>query len=176
MHQETSETGAKPADPRMLPCAVVCHRAPGRFRVRIVERRRDEAYFMRVEEALAQEPAVLEVTTNPRTGSVLVLHRGDPAALLERAGAIGLFRTKPAEPRTPTIVHWLDDLDRFDADFLFARMRERPERAATGLFMLAVLQALRGSILPSAPTLLGEAMGLLREARDRAGGNESEGP
>lgn len=176
MHQQTSETGAKPADQHMLPCAVVCHRAPGRFRVRIVERRRDEAYFTRVGEALAQEPSVLEVTTNPRTGSVLVLHRGDLAALLERARAIGLFSTKPAEPRTPTVVQWLDDLDRFDADFLFARMRERPERAATGLFMLAVLQALRGSFLPSAPSLLGEAMGLLREARARAKGSESEEP
>ena len=167
MPQQTSETGAKSASEAAQPSATLCHRVPGRFRVRIAECRGDAAYFARVKEALEREASVLEVVTNARTGSVLVLHDGDLTALLERAQGNGLFRVAPAEPRTPTIVDWLDELDRFDTDFLFARMRERPERAATGLFMLAVLQAIRGSILPSAPSLLGEAMGLLREARAR---------
>jgi hypothetical protein len=144
--------------------------------VRIAERRGDAAYFAEVREALEQELSVREIATNAHTGSVLVLHRGDLTDLLQRAHDIGLFRTKPAEARTPTIVHWLDNLDRFDREFLFARMRERPQRAATGLFMLAVLQVLRGSILPSAPSLLGEAMALLREGRDRVEGNEPDKP
>ena len=176
MPQPTSETGAKSANEVALPSATICHRVPGRFRVRVAECRGDRAYFERVREALEREASVLEVATNARTGSVLVLHRGDSAALLERAQDSGLFRPKPPERRTATIVHWLGDLDRFDADFLFARMRESPERAATGLFMLSVLQALRGSILPSAPSLLGEAMRLLREARARAESSESERP
>ena len=173
MPQQTSETGAKSANEVPLPSATVCHRVPGRFRVRIAECRGDAAYFERVREALEQESSVLEVATNARTGSVLVLHRGDSAAVFECAQASDLFCARPAAPRTPAIVNWLDDLDRFDTDFLFARMRERPDRAATGLFMLAVLQALRGSILPSAPSLLGEAMSLLREARARKEGNDS---
>jgi len=172
MPPQTSETRAKPASQVIPPSALVCHRIPGRFRVRIVECRGDVAYFTRVKETLEQEDCVLEVATNPRTGSVLVHHRGEPALVMERAEATGLFCARPAGPRTPTIVHWLDDLDRFDTEFLFARMRDQPQRSATGLFMLAVLQALRGSILPSAPSLLGEAMALLRENRARSERNE----
>ena len=174
MPQQTSETGAKSADRATLPSAVVCHRAPGRFRVRVPECRRDQAYFERAKEALEQEAAVLEVTANPFTGSILVLHQGDEAVLLRRAESIGLFRATRDKHSTPTIVHWLDNLDRFDTEFLFARMSEEPQRAATGLFMLAVLQALRGSFLPSAPSLLGEAMRLLRESRAATEGTEPE--
>ena len=51
-----------------------------------------------------------------------------------------------------TIVDWLDRLDRFDTEFLFAKMERSPQRAATGLFMLAVLQALEFSIQATAST------------------------
>jgi hypothetical protein len=168
MPYKTSETEPEPVDQTEAPQAVLCHRTAGRFRLRVAERRNDEAYLGRVREALEQHASVLEVATTPLTGSVLVLHRGDEADVLASVEASGLFRVTRERDRTLTIVHWLDELDRFDTDFLFARMNEKPQRAAIGLFMLAVLQALRGSFLPSAPSLLGEAMGLLREGRARA--------
>jgi hypothetical protein len=168
MPHKTSQTETEPVDRAMAPRALLCHRMEGRFRLRIAECRGDAAYFERVQEALGRHASAHEVSINPFTGSVLVLHHGDPAELLDHAEEIGLFRTTTERHETATIVHWLDELDRFDTDFLFARMKERPQRAATGLFMLAVLQALRGSFLPSAPSLLGEAMQLLRDAREKA--------
>jgi hypothetical protein len=165
MQHKTSETGAEPADRVKPPCAVLCHQTVGRFRLRIAERRKDDAYFQQVREGLQRHASVLGVETTSLTGSVLVLHRGDSAEILSDAENADLFRVAPKEHQPPPIVHWLDALDRFDEDFLFPRMNEKPQRAAIGLFMLAVLQALRGSILPSAPSLLGEAMALLRKTR-----------
>ena len=148
----------------MLPKALLCHQVPGRFRVRVPDRRGDDPYFARIEAGLKQNSAALQVTTNPLTGSVLVLHAGDGTDLLDHAERAGLFVCTTERPPSETIASWLDRLDRFDAEVVWARMGKEPQRAATGLFMLAVLQALRGSVLPSAPTLLGEAMRLLRNS------------
>lgn len=167
MQKETSEIGAKSAETSMLPKAYLCHRTVDRLRVRIPERRQDEAYLSMVKEALEQHASVIEVQTTPITGSVLVIHSGDWADLLEHAERAGLFQSTQEHRPRPTIAHWLDRLDEFDREFLFARMERHPQRAATGLFMLAVLQGVRGSIIPSAPSLLGEAMRLLRQARTR---------
>jgi hypothetical protein len=147
----------------MLATAWLCHQTSGRFRARVPERRGDDAYFARVKETLEQHASTLEVVTNPVTASILVFHRGNSADLLSHAEATGLFRATAEGPTPVNVVRWLDKLDRFDTEFLFARINESPQRAATGLFMLAVFQALRGSVLPSAPTLLGEAMRLLRQ-------------
>lgn len=156
----------------MLPKARLCHQTTGRFRVRIPERRKDDTYFAQVKEAFEQLAPVIEVETTPMTGSVLVIHTGDCDELLRQVERAGLFQRTEESRRTATIAHWLDRLDRFDRDFLFARMEQEPQRAATGLFMLSVLQMIRGSIIPSAPSLLGEAMGLLRKARAEAERNE----
>ncbi len=172
MPRKTPETEAKRAEAPPRATAALCHQSTGRFRVRCSERRGDEAYFEGVKQVLEQHVSVLEVATNPNTGSILVLHRGDCSELLKHAEAAGLFRCETPKDTRQTIVHWLDRLDRFDAEVLWARMDQNPQRAATGLFMLAVLQALRGSILPSGPTLLGEAMRLLRQHRD---GDEQDG-
>lgn len=167
MGQETSKTEPEPADRTSAPEALLCHRTKGRFRVRIAERRRDEEYLREVRRALERHVAVVAVETTALTASVLVVHRGELEEILTYAERAGLFQLVTRE-QDPAIVRWLDALDRFDTDVLLPRLNDKPQRAATGLFMLAVLQALRGSILPSAPTLLAEAMVLLREARARA--------
>lgn len=161
-------TGAKRADKTTVDKASLCHRTTGRFRVRIPARRGDEAFFARARQVLLQHASVREVRANAMTGSLLVLHVGECAEILAHGEAVGLFESTREPPTRQTIAGWLDRLDKFDEDFLWARMDDSPQRAATGLFMLAVLQALRGSILPSAPTLLGEAMRLLRERRASA--------
>ncbi len=147
----------------MLPKAFLCHQVPTRFRVRVPDRRGDDAYFAEVKTGLEQNAAALEVTTNPATGSVLVFHSGDGADLLNHAETTGLFLCTQERPSPTTIVDWLDRLDTFDSEVLWERLDRNPQRAATGFFMLAVLQVLRGSVLPSAGTLLGEAMRILRE-------------
>lgn len=165
MPHETPRAEATSADSAAPPEALLCHETSGRFRVRIPDKRKDAAYFEQVRGVMLRAPAVHEVETNAMTGSVLVIHTGDSGSLLEHAEREGLFRRTDEQPQGGTIVDWLDRLDRFDSEFLFAKMERSPQRAATGLFMLAVLQALRGSIIPSAPSLLGEAMRLLRESR-----------
>ncbi|MGD8316693.1 MAG: hypothetical protein PVH21_10770 [Myxococcales bacterium] len=168
MPPKTPPTEAESAEASMLPKALLCHRTVGRFRVRVPEKRKDEAYFSTVKQVLEQHEAVHEVRIAPVTASVLVIHGGQCAQLLDHAENAGLFRSAEERRPSPTVVQWLDRLDRFDSEFLFARMAQHPQRAATGLFMLAVLQVVRGSIIPSAPSLLGEAMRLLREAEREA--------
>ncbi len=165
MQQPMSETEAEQADRGSPPRALLCHCTDGRFRVRIPDRRKDETYLETVREGLGRHPSVISVETAALTGSVLVSHHGDLDEILSFAASAGLFAACPLPDHDPAVVRWLDALDRFDTDFLFPRMNERPHRAATGLFMLAVLQVVRGSIIPSAPSLLAEAMALLRKAR-----------
>lgn len=159
----------------MLPKALLCHQMAGRFRVRVPDKRKDEAYFGAVKEALEKHDSVHEVRVTPITASVLVMHSGDCANLLEHAESVGLFQSAKQQHASRTIVDWLDRLDQFDSEFLFARMAQHPQRAATGLFMLAVLQAFRGSVIPSVPSLLGEAMRLLREAEPGTKPDENGG-
>ena len=168
MQHETSKTGAEPAERTKAPPASLCHQTAGRFRVRIRERRNDEAYLRNLRETLKRHTEVIEVETTSLTGSVLVLHRGSIEEILGYAENAGLFRVRPAEGGGPPFVRMIEALERFDSDFVFARMNEQPERAATGLVLLAVVQVLRGSVIPSAPSLLAAAMALLREARQRA--------
>jgi hypothetical protein len=68
------------------------HALPGRKRLKIEEKRGDEAYFNTVEKALSDSPGVLRVETNYRTGSVLVHHRPDEPSALLRAKELGLFQ------------------------------------------------------------------------------------
>ena len=167
MPQKTPETGAEPVESPSLAEGWLCHETAGRVRVRVPERRGDDGYFAHVKEVLERHGSAPEVTTNPFTGSVLVLHRGDTSDLLAYAEKTGLFRTAKQRPRPPTGIDWFDKLGSFDPEVLSARMKERPRRSAAGLLMLAAFQALRGSVLPSATTLLGDAMRLARTKHDR---------
>src|SRR5260370_33396514 len=58
----------------------VCPLSPGRLRLRIPEKRRDDAFFRTVEQRLAGWDSVDRVEVNPLTASVLVTF-SDPAAL-----------------------------------------------------------------------------------------------
>jgi cation transport ATPase len=83
----------------MAPLARVVHALPGRKRLKIEEKRGDEAYFDAVEKALSDSPGVLRVETNYRTGSVVVHHRPDEPSALQRAEEQGQFQlaTKASE-------------------------------------------------------------------------------
>ena len=175
MPAKTSEAGAKSAEAAVLPKALLCHRTVGRFRIRVPEKRKDEAYLAQVKKTLEQHHDVHEVHTTPLTGSVLVIHSGDHDALLAHAEDAGLFQSIKEHRDSPNIVQWLDRLDKFDSEFLFARMEQNPQRAAIGLFMLAMMQVARGSLVPSAPSLLAEAMRLLRAAGEKRQRKEGGG-
>jgi len=75
----------------MTPLARMPHALPGRTRIRIDEKRGDEAYFANVKEELEACPGVSGVETNSRTGSVLVRHTGDDVPIWDYAVGKGRF-------------------------------------------------------------------------------------
>jgi len=70
----------------MLPSASIAHRIPGRIRIRIPSAKADSEFLEEARAALSALPGVLEVTCNPLTGSILVLH--EPGAELELEDAM----------------------------------------------------------------------------------------
>ena len=75
----------------MAPVARVSHTLPGRTRIRIEEKRGDEAYFAALKQALTESSDVLAVETNSLTGSVLMYHKGDGLAVWRYAEEKGLL-------------------------------------------------------------------------------------
>lgn len=75
----------------MVPLARLIHSLPGRKRIKIDEKRGDEAYFMALKEELADCPDILTVEANHLTGTVLVHHRADDPGFWHYAAEHGLF-------------------------------------------------------------------------------------
>jgi hypothetical protein len=84
----------------MAPLAREVHALPGRTRLRIDEKRGDEAYFTTVESALRDYPGISSVETNSRTASVLVHHTENDPSPWQRAEEQGLFRVAEKEAET----------------------------------------------------------------------------
>jgi hypothetical protein len=76
----------------MAPLARVVHALPRRKRIRIPEKRGDEAYFARLKETLADCPGVVAVETSPATAGVLVCHETNATHFLRSAVEQELFR------------------------------------------------------------------------------------
>jgi len=91
----------------MAPLARLAHALPGRKRIKIDEKRGDEAYFATVKEALADCPGVLAVEANGLTGSVVVHHIADDLPIWHHAAAKGLFhlgeKNSHAPPAAPLV-------------------------------------------------------------------------
>jgi hypothetical protein len=85
----------------MAPLAREVHALPGRTRLRIDEKRGDEAYFTTVESALRDYPGISSVETNSRTASVLVHHTENDPPPWQRAEEQGLFRVAEKEAEMP---------------------------------------------------------------------------
>ena len=67
---------------------IIEHVIPGRLRLRFRAERRNADFFRQLACHLAQLPTVERIVTNPLTGSVLIFHRGSPAEIATRAGAV----------------------------------------------------------------------------------------
>jgi hypothetical protein len=135
------------------PRASVEHVVPGRMRLRVTARRGDAGYFGRVRTALAGLPGVREVRVNPRTGSILVEHGGDGAALLASGRAQGLFDAE-APDRALARPGAARGLPAAPLDL-----------AAAGLAGAGVLQIVRGQVVGSASENLWNAYGLYAATR-----------
>jgi hypothetical protein len=145
----------------MPAAATIVSSVRGRTRFRVSSRRRDDAYFLSLERALSAAPEVERVDVNPITGSVLVHHRGELAALFALAGEHALFElsTLPERPQ---------DLLRQQASALDAQLQELTGQsldlrsAALALLMtVGVVQLLRGQFAAPAVTVFWYAAALL---------------
>lgn len=154
-----------------LPEARVCHLTNGRLRVRIPEKRRDEAFFSRVKERLASWRSIEDVEVNPLTASVLVHFRDLGAMFAENAMKNDLFtvdfetlRAKHERPHQ-SLTAWARRCWG-DADKLLRRWTDGNADIRSAAFLIAVIGALvqlsRGQIAPPAATLLWDAGEMLR--------------
>jgi hypothetical protein len=89
----------------MLPEAKCIHRTPGRVRISIPARKGDSAYFAHVQESLARCPLVTAARANPVTGSVLVTHTGEMAAIAAYADKNNLFGLIPDRKNPGSVAH-----------------------------------------------------------------------
>lgn len=148
------------------PRAYVSHLIPGRVRLRVPERRRDEAYFSALKQHVAEWPGVTEVHVNPLTAGVLVFFSNGGAALTHAQGC-DLFELSEAEPPPPKMP--IGHRARHHARRFDARMREMTGgRADTqslvfiALSLAGIYQIMRRNVGAPATTLLWYAGDLLR--------------
>jgi hypothetical protein len=145
--------------------AHLVHRAQGRVRLRIPERRHDASWLADLEDRLRDLPGITEVSANPRTAGVLVLF--DPAAVpdpIPRIEATGLLQVVAPPPLSPTLAGLRRVAARLD-DSLGERSGGSVDLrtlSVISLLVLALYQAMRGRLLAPAVSLLWYAFELLR--------------
>lgn len=147
-------------------------RVPGRARLRVGERRGETALFATLTQTIGGWSDVVRVTTNPRTGSVLIEHEGPLDPILARLAETGLLRIDKAG-RRPAAGAAVRDL-RLGFAWLDLEMRRLTGREVDlsagiilALTLLALFQGLRGQILPPAITIAWYAAMLARVYGDR---------
>jgi hypothetical protein len=92
----------------MLPEAHLVHASPGRVRIRIASKKRDNAFFSALREQISKFPMIRNVEVNPLTGSVLVIHdlNGtdvDLKAVSEYTEMTGLFKLRQPNPAQTSV-------------------------------------------------------------------------
>jgi hypothetical protein len=141
-----------------LPFAQIVHAMAGRTRLRIESRRGDDAFFASIATGLSTLQGISHVDVRPLTGGVLIQHHLPLAQVAEAAARARLFT-----------------LGSSDTERSHRRTAVPDPRAiiAIGLGASALLQLMRGRILPPAITLALYAATISRLLRD---GPESDEP
>jgi hypothetical protein len=153
-----------------LPQARVCHFASGRLRVKILDKRRDEAFFGTVRERLSSWASIERVEVNPLTASVLVQFSDLDALFAENALKNDLFAVDydaleaAAEP--PPAITEQAALAFSKADSVVRQWTSGGADLRSAIFLLliagGIYQLLRGNIAAPAATLLWYAGATLR--------------
>ena len=87
----------------MFPEAFVTHQTSNRLRIKIPAKKADATFFSSLRELLCGYPGIDQVQVNPVTGSVLLLHRIDAAALTQLATRFGLNQPQSLTHRKATL-------------------------------------------------------------------------
>lgn len=152
--------------------AYLAHRTPGRVRLRLPERRGDIGFFADLARRLADCEGVARVETNPRTGSVLIMHTGELEPILRWGERERRFALLGREPREPSMGERLRaEVAGFSQGLRRATsgQLDLPTAAFVLLLAGAAVQMRRGSLLSPATTLLWYASSLLAAQRTPAG-------
>jgi hypothetical protein len=153
-----------------LPQARVCHCAAGRLRIKIPEKRRDEAFFATVRERLSAWDSIERIEVNPLTASVLVEFSNLASLFAENALKNDLFEVHydafAAEGEAPQALtdHAAQAFGK--ADETIRRWTAGAADLRSAVFVVLVsaglFQILRGNIAAPAATLLWYAGDMLR--------------
>ena len=149
----------------MPPKAHITHKMKGRTRLRIPARRGDAAYFRQVETKLESVPGIQEVSANPTTGSVLIHHEENTAALVQHVMELRLFQIVPPEVEalnpnlTIELAKKLEETDRRVRKATGGRVDLNGAMIVASL-AAGIYQILRGEILPAGGSLVWYALGL----------------
>lgn len=79
-------------DEQTAPIAHIVHWLPKRVRLKVAEKRADDAFFTAAIRILSGAPGVTDARANPATGSIVIEHGGDLDAVATMAARHGLFR------------------------------------------------------------------------------------
>lgn len=144
------------------PSAYLSHAISGRVRIKIPARRRDEAYFVALSEALLGGcPGVHAVNFNALTASVLIEHAGPLPPLAAFGSGKGLFVLETAAPPVravgPALRTAALDLDR-EVRRTAGGALDLWTLLALALLALAGVQMRRGQVLPPALSLAWQAL------------------
>lgn len=149
------------------PWLQIVHTSAGRLRLRAA-RAMDESFLGELARKLTESPAVHEVRTSARTGSVLILYDGERDALLEFLRELELFELATPKQRTPMhrIKRAIEEADE--------RLAHRTHGAVTvgsitfaAMTVAGLWQSARGEMLPSGIALLQYALQALEREAER---------
>jgi hypothetical protein len=156
---ESMGAGSKPE-------AHVSHAAAGRLRIKVPERRGDTGYFARAGECFGECPGVRRVAINPLTGSILIEHATDMAAIADFAESHDVLSLRPERSGVPLAAALRETADELDRRLRRAAGDTLDLWSATSLvfFALACVQMLRGQYLGPATALLWTAIAAMRMA------------
>jgi hypothetical protein len=146
----------------MAPAGIVTHRMNGRVRLRIPDKRRDTAYFARLNETLSRCPGVESVIVNPLTASALITGPVDADEVIVYGENSDLFRLEPRGfvPFAERVTHRLHHVDERVREATSGQL-DLNSVAVMGLFGTVLWQLSRRRVLPEALTVLWYAASLL---------------
>jgi Heavy metal associated domain 2 len=138
----------------MLPTGRVMHQMQGRLRFRIADKQRDQMYFDRVRQTLAQCDGVESVTVNPLAGSALVVGTAAAGEVIRFAEQTELFVTVQ-DRQVPLSDRVSDEVGRLDKRLRAATGGQLDVTTITagGLLAAALWQTTRRRVLPEALTI-----------------------
>ena len=142
----------------MLPTGWIAHELPGRMRVHIPERRRDERFFELAQQKLAATPGITKLDVNALTGNILMLHELDCARIAAIAESHQLFHLNQESadgPRTRQA-----GANHSIGSFVRLGPLSPYDRLALVFAALAVAETLQGNVMAPAVTLFWYALRL----------------